>query len=82
MTLDDFSGYWEAITILEAQETLLAFNISAYPMMKNESAKKLHRAFHDKAFPRNRERARRSLTTAELAQLTGAGIIRESKPNG
>lgn len=82
MTLDDFSMYWEAITILEAQESLLNMNVAAYPMMKKDEAKKYHRQMFDKAFPKNKERTRRPLTTAELAQLTGAGIVGEIKPHG
>lgn len=82
MTLDEFSMYWEAITILEAQESLLNMNVAAYPMMKKEEAKKFHKDVFIKAFPGNKERMKRRLTTAELAQLTGAGIIGEIKPNG
>lgn len=82
LTVDEFTALWEAITILEAQETLLNMNIAAYPMLKKEDAKKFHRSIYEKAYPRNWERAKRSLTTAELAKLSGAGVIRGTKPNG
>lgn len=76
MSIESFNHYWEAITVIEAQEMLLAMNVSAYPMMKKEDAKKLHRKLTRLAYPKNEERAKRPLTAAELAQLLGAGVIK------
>lgn len=58
---------------------LLAMNIAQYPMMKKESAKAFHKEIYSKAYPKNRKRA---LSTADLARISGAGIVREIKPNG
>jgi len=55
---------------------LLAMNVSAYPYMKKQDAQKFHRKITKMAYPKNEERKRRPLTTFELAQLSGAGVIK------
>jgi hypothetical protein len=54
---------------------LLAMNISAYPYMKKADAQKMHRKINKLAYPKNDERSKRPLTSAELAQLLGATKI-------
>lgn len=43
--------YYEAITVLEARETLREMNVTAYPKMKKEDGKKLHRELTKNGYP-------------------------------
>jgi hypothetical protein len=45
--------YYEAITVIEAQEALVAMNISDYPKMKGESRKKFYRQMRKSAQPQS-----------------------------
>lgn len=47
----DFEELWQAITVLEAQETLLQFRISIYPKLKAKAQKEEHRRVHKEAYP-------------------------------
>lgn len=79
MSIKEFNDYWEAVTIIEAQEVLIAMNVAVYPYMKKADAQKFHRKISRMAYPKNEERATRPLTPSELAQLWGAGVIKNGR---
>lgn len=47
----DFEMYWQAIDVVEAQETLVDISVVSYPKTKKESQKEMHRKLHKKAYP-------------------------------
>lgn len=51
MTEDDAEDYWNAITAIEAQDTLVAFTISQWPDMSNSDRERIHRKLHSQAYP-------------------------------
>lgn len=52
MDYDRAFEYFEAITVIEARETLREMNVSAYPNMKKEEGKKLHRELSKSGYPK------------------------------
>lgn len=42
---------WQALTIIEAQETLIEFQVSSFPHAKQSEKEKIHRAVHKLAYP-------------------------------
>ena len=66
-------AYWQAITIIEAQEILIQLRIADYPDMKPESRKKTHREFHRMAYPRTHDSSE-VMTTEQLARKISAAI--------
>lgn len=68
MPFEDVNMLWLAIDSLEAQETLIAFKVSAYPHMKDADRQELHKRIYTIAYP---SREKRVLSTEELrARLT------------
>lgn len=59
---------WKAITVIEAQETLIGFQVSAYPQMKKSAQEQLHKSLHRMAFPEVYEKPI-TLTAEGLARL-------------
>lgn len=43
-------GYWEAITMIEAQAALVKFTSADYPNMKKQDREKLHRSVTKQAY--------------------------------
>lgn len=58
--------YWEAITVIEAQNLLLQAKIAMFPSMKKEARAKQHRDWHRLAYPSNFQEGE-ILTTDQLA---------------
>jgi len=63
----EFSAYYKAIDILEAQEMLINIKVSDYPHVNDESRSDLYYSLDKKAYPTERK----VLTTKELAQKLG-----------
>lgn len=42
---------WQAMRVIEAQEMLASFQVSAFPNMKKAAQEKIHRTAHRAAFP-------------------------------
>lgn len=42
---------WQAITVIEAQETLVRLQVASYAHMKPDDQRKLHRSLHEMAYP-------------------------------
>ena len=57
--------YWEAITMIEAQNLLMEMKVGDFPNMKKEDRGRLHRSLYKQAYP---ESAEQSVTTASIAQ--------------
>lgn len=70
-----FGEYWEAITVLEAQEQLLAIQSSTFPQMKKESRVKIHKDLAKMAKPKLSDGPPEEVTIERIvANLTGAKI--------
>lgn len=69
MTAED---YWQAVTILQAQEALIQMKIADYPNMKKADRQKLHKELHKKAYPKNGDG--KKLTTEELYKRVRAAM--------
>jgi len=67
MDYEEFSMYYKAIDILEAQEILVQMKVSDYPTMKPESRSEFHHTISKTAYPKERK----ILTTKELAKKLG-----------
>lgn len=51
LDVEAFEMYWQAITILEARESLVDMTISDHPYLSKDKRSKLHRDMHKQAFP-------------------------------
>ena len=51
MPYDRAVEYYEAITVIEAQQTLVDMNVSDYPRMKSDGRKKYYRSMRKLAYP-------------------------------
>lgn len=56
MTLVDFESYYQNIETLQAQEALIAFQVSDYPHLKSESRDKVYKKARRQAFPWEKEK--------------------------
>jgi len=59
---------WQAITVIEAQESLVGFKVSGYPYMSKNAQEKAHRSLHRLAYPSTYER-RQEVTPQQLAAI-------------
>ena len=44
--------YYSAITVIEAQNVLIDFNVSDYPHMKKDQRRKMHKKYSKMAYPK------------------------------
>jgi hypothetical protein len=51
MPSDEVEDLWEAVTVLESQETLLSMKIATYPHISDSSRAELHREIFYQAYP-------------------------------
>lgn len=72
LDIDTFEDYWLAITCIEAQEMLKAFDVSAWPTMKKSQREKLHKALFKKAYPASFKRAKQ-VSNDDLAKILSGG---------
>jgi hypothetical protein len=64
-------AYWKAITVIEAQDTLMQLRTHDWPNMKKADRKKFHRKMHEMAYPQVHDDE--PLTTEQLAaRIRGA----------
>lgn len=68
MTNQDFEQFWQAITVIEAQEMLIGIKVADFPHYKKPQREKLSRELHKQAYPREYEN-RKSITAKELGAL-------------
>ncbi len=67
--------YLEMANRLEAQETLILFNASMYPVIKKEARSKMHKSIHKIAFPpAEQNKFKGPITTEEFAKAIGGRI--------
>lgn len=66
-----FKLYWDAITVIEAQEALLGIQVAAYPHLKTDDQKGLHRNMHRMAYPEDTDD--KVLTTQDFARILTHG---------
>jgi len=67
MDYREFSMYYKAIDVIEAQETLVQMKISDFPTMKEDARAELFQSLNKKAYPKERK----VYTTRELARKLG-----------
>jgi hypothetical protein len=65
---EDEEMLWQAITVVEAQETLVQLQVASYAHMKPDDQRKLHRKLHEMAFPTVYEKPV-ALTPEQMAKL-------------
>lgn len=61
-------AYWQAITVIEAQEVLIQMRLADWPNMKGPARQKWHRDIHRAAYPHQK---RKAMTPEELAKRLG-----------
>ena len=66
--MEDSNTYFQACSILEAQEMLRAMNVADYPYAKKDTRQKLHRQVHKQAFP---DAKKRGMTFDDLKSILG-----------
>ena len=69
MKIIDFNNYYESITQVEAQETLLNMQIAAYPHIKEDDAKKFWRGIRKRAYKDNQK----TVTTDKIKEILNTG---------
>ena len=65
--------YWQAITLIEAQETLKSLIISDWPNLKNTEREKRHRQLHMDAYPDSFNETKQ-VGVNELARILSLGV--------
>lgn len=73
MEWDRAEMFWQAITIIEAQELLVKMRLMDYPNMKPSARSEWHRDMHRLAYPRTWE-ASETLSTEQVADRLRAVI--------
>lgn len=69
MSSEDFYYYYEAITVIEAQETLIACKVASYPNMKAKPKQDFHRSLVKKAYPNETKKV---VTISEMEKIINA----------
>lgn len=64
--------YYEAVTVIEAQDRMIEMNIADYPRMKTEGRKRFHREMRKKAYPRSLK-AQKEMDFDEFFEVMGHG---------
>jgi hypothetical protein len=72
MDAERLEEYWQAITIIEAQEVLVQLRVMDFPNMKQEARRKTHKEFHALAYPRTHDTSQRLSTEQLAARIKGA----------
>ncbi len=63
--------YWQAITMIEAQEMLKQMTVANAPYMKPQQYKNLHKSLHKQAYPKTHS-GEAPIGPQDLAKLLGA----------
>lgn len=66
--------YWEAITVIEARETLTQLSVSDYPHLKKQARQKLHRELSRMAYP-STFKDKRKITLQDLKSIGGINNV-------
>ena len=62
--------YFEAITVIEAQNFLADLTKADYPNLKKEDRRKIHREMHNKAYPYEEQKP---VSAKEMARILSHG---------
>lgn len=49
---DEQETFWQAITVIEAQEALVQMDVANFPWVKGEDREKIHKRYHKLAYPK------------------------------
>ena len=76
MHADDFHQYWQAITVIEAQDMLKQMKVSDHPHVKQDNRSAFHKELQKQAYPRHLEDTRNEtfLTPSEIAKQLGVAL--------
>lgn len=66
MAMEDFNSAYQAITQLEAQDSIVGMKLAMVPHMDQKGRDKFSRALHKMAFPNEKPKA---ITIEEMARL-------------
>jgi len=69
---EEASGYWLAISTIEAQQTLLKLRLMDWPNMKKQDRQSWHRQLHKVAYPETH--SGKELSTKDLAARIQAAV--------
>lgn len=61
--------YWQAITVIEAQEMLKQIKVSSFPNMKLADQRRVHKELTKQAFPSVWDKEKNRMTPEEFAKL-------------
>ena len=61
--------YWEAITVIEAQETLLQLNIADFPYMKDNKRREFFKDLKSKAYIKFKKDDSPGMSLGDFAQI-------------
>lgn len=63
--------YWEAITVIDAQETLINMRVADHPTLKSSARTKFHRSIIKRAYPKTFDPNEKQISTTEFAERLG-----------
>lgn len=69
LTLDRAFMYYEAMTQIQAQDTLVNMNVIAYPHMKQKERSKFHSEINKRAYPQEKK----TITAKDMARILSHG---------
>jgi uncharacterized membrane protein len=70
--MEDFEVLWQAITRIEAQNTLVELSVQDWSHLKKEQRQKLHKQLHKQAYPELYEKKKPQSTKDIFNMLAGA----------
>lgn len=70
MPLDEAYDFFEAISVIEAQQTLLELRVSDWPYMKKDARSRWHRSLHKTAYPATHKNPVSTEKLMEMIQAT------------
>lgn len=60
-------SFWQAITVIEAQDALVQMDIANYPWIKGDEREKVHKRYHKMAYPKTHDK-NEPMSTAEAVK--------------
>lgn len=61
-------GYWQSITVLQAEETMLKFKIQDFPHLKPQDRSKIHNQF-EKMATTSKKSNKKKISNKDLADI-------------
>lgn len=68
LSIHTFIEYWQAITVIEARNTLINFNVSMMPHVDDKTRSKFYKELEKQAYPVRKSEGKK-LSNKELIEL-------------